>query len=144
MKTKRESWAWLTKWAESLPSQNTNWIPFTAFVVPVLNACVRAGLNEHFRVGQSMSHIIFSTAEEHGLEKYSPPPPRVTLLQDKDLWFIAWSHLNLLTRPEALERQDCVNCETVLRTLKSYLSDLWRETRQGEPLPAALEEQAGW
>lgn len=146
VKTKQESWAWITEWVESLPSQNTNWAPFTAFVVPVLRACVRAGLNDYFRAGQSMSHIIFSTAEEHGLEKYSPPPPRVTLLHDrkKNQWFIAWSRWNLLVKPEAMERQECVTSETVLPTLKSYLSDLWRETRQGEPLPAALEEQASW
>lgn len=142
MKTKRESWTWLAEWVESLPKRNADWEPFTEFVMSVLHACMSAGLNEYFRVGQSMSHIIFSTAEEHGLEKYSPPPPRVTLLHDRktDEWFIAWSHLNLLVRPEAMERQDCVTRETVLPTLKSYLATLWQETQQGKPLPAALNE----
>ena len=121
METKQESWTWLAGWVESLPNRNANWAPFTAFAMPVLHACVRAGLNEYFRVGQSMSHIIFSTAEDHRLEKYSPPPPRVTLLHDrkKNQWLIVWSHLNLLVRPEAMERQDCVTSETVLLTLKS-------------------------
>ena len=142
VKTKQESWTWITEWVESLPSHNENWTPFTAFVAPVLHACVRAGLNEYFRVGQSMSHIIFSTAENHGLEKYNPQPPRVTLLHDRktNQWFIAWSHLNLLVRPEAVERQDSVTSETVLLRLKSYLADLWRETQNGKPLPAALDE----
>lgn len=144
MEAKQESWTWLAGWVESLPNHSANWAPFTVFVVPVLQACVRAGINEYFRVGQSMSHIIFSTAEEHGLERYSPPPPGVTLLHDrkKNQWFIASSHLNLLVRPDALERQDCVTSETVLLTLRSYLADLWRETQQGKPLPAALDEQA--
>jgi hypothetical protein len=142
MKTKQESWTWLAAWVEDLPSRNANWTPFTAFVTPVLSACVCAGLNEYFRVGQSMSHIIFSTADDHGLEKYNPPPPRVTLLHDRKInqWFIAWSHLNLIVRPEAMERQDCVTSETVLLTLKSYLADLWRETQNGKPLPPALDE----
>ena len=91
-----------------------------------------------------MSHIIFSTAENHGLEKYNPSPPRVTLFHDRktNQWFIAWSHLNL-ARPEAVERQNSVTSETVVPTLKSYLADLWRETQHGKPLPAALDELRG-
>ncbi len=139
--TKQESWTWLTEWVESLPKHNANWAPLTEFVIPVLSACVRAGLNEYFRIGQSMSKIIFSTAEEHGLEKYDPLPPRVSLRYDweQNQWFIALSHLDLSGELE-VARQDCVTSGTVLITLKAHLTVLWRETHEGEPLPAALDE----
>ena len=99
-----------------------------------------AGLDKYFRVGQSMTHIVFSTAEQHGLEQYNPPPPRITLLHERpsDEWFIAWSHLNLIVRPEAAERKTKINAENAVPVLKSYLTDLWRETRPDDALPPPL------
>jgi hypothetical protein len=84
-----------------------------------------------------MTHIIFSTAEEHGLEKYDRLP-RVTLRFDtaKGEWFIAWSYYNLHSSQP--DRQEAVNAETAFAVLKSYLVDLWRETHAGEHLPAPL------
>jgi hypothetical protein len=141
MKTMQESWAWLAEWVEGLPSQNANWTPFSAFVLPLLRACMRAGIDRHFRAGQSMTHIIISTSEMHGLEKFVPSPPRVTLryVKEKEQWFIAWSHWNLLTGPEP-EREDYVTFENVLHILKMYLADLWLETQEGKHFPAAWEK----
>jgi hypothetical protein len=139
--TKQESWAWLTQWVEKMPSRNAIWAPWTAFLSPLLQACVNAGLDHYFRVGQSMSHIIFSTTERHRLEQYDPPPPRVSLIHDleKQQWTLAWSYQNLwFSKPD---RQDVVNSDNAFPTLKRYLTDLWRETRPGDAIPEPLSTE---
>ena len=140
LETNEESWVWLMGWVEQLPEGHPNWISFSAFVSPLLQACVEAGLDRYFRAGQSMSHVIFSTAEEHRLEKYDPPPPRVTLRLDaaNQQWLIAWSYKNL--HFSKADRESPVNSETAFAVLKAYLTDLWRETRPDESLPASLAE----
>jgi len=137
--TKQESWVWLIGWVEQLPGRHPNWISFSAFVSPLLQACVEAGLDRYFRAGQSMSHIIFSTAEEHRLEKYDPPP-RVTLRFDaaNQQWLIAWSYKNL--HFSKADREAPANSETAFAVLKAYLTDLWRETRLDESLPVPLAD----
>jgi hypothetical protein len=138
LETKQESWVWLIGWVKRLPERHPTLTDFSAFVSPLLQTCVEAGLDQYFRAGQSMSHIIFSTAEEHRLEKYDPPPPRVTLRFDetRQQWIIAWSYKNL--HFSNADREDIVISETVLAVLKAYLTDLWRETQPDESLPAPL------
>ena len=76
----RESWANLSAFVERFPDDQ--WLDWKNFMRPVVRAAIEAGLSDHFRAGQSMSHLIFSTAEEHGLEPIEPPPLRVTLGRD--------------------------------------------------------------
>lgn len=127
-----ESWVWLVGWAEEMP--DPNWTSWKSFALPLLKACMDEGLDQYFRAGQSLVHLIFSTAEEHGLEKYYPPPPRVTAKFDGAKWFIAWSYQNL--HFSEADREDPVDSETAFAILKLYLADLWRETRPNESLPS--------
>jgi hypothetical protein len=119
------------------------WSDWKAFMEPLLRTCIDAGLDQHFRAGQSMSQIIISTAKEHGLEKYNPPPPRITLGWNKAegnrQYFVAYSHLNLLN--SAPERVTVVTSENAFSVLRSYMAQLWRETQATETLlPKALTE----
>ena len=97
------------------------------------------GLDEYFRVGTSMHDVIFSTADNYGLEQYDPPPPRVTLVYDpsKKQFFVGYSHLPLFSSKP--EKQDWVDAGDVVPVLKTYLAELWRETHAHQPLPKALE-----
>jgi hypothetical protein len=84
-----------------------------------------------------MHDVVFSTAYD-GLEKVTPPPPRVTVHWDRQLQLIiSWSH----TIPSlyGAERQDPVIGDP-FPILKPYLIDLWRETRRTDALPPGLLE----
>lgn len=115
-----------------------SWDSWKGFVLPLLRTCIDAGFDQYFRVGQSMDHIIFSTTDEHRLEKYNPSPLRVTIRsEDKhQRWYVARSYKNIwFFKPD---REDPIDSETAFTVLKSYLVDLWRETRPAEPLPEPL------
>ena len=132
----RASWQMVLDDLDEYP-QDGYWIAFLAFMREVLQGAIGEGLNDYFRAGQSMHHIIFSTCERHRLEGYDPPPLRVTLEFSKELGAsVATSHANLWFHPA--EKKDPVTAETALPVLKTYLAHLWRETRANEPLPEPL------
>jgi len=139
--TFEQSWDYTIKFVEEMPGHNPLWTPWAMFLLPLLRQSIEAGLNKYFRAGQSMSDIIISTAESHGLEGYKPPPPRVTIRFDREQeqWFIASSYGNLLTgaRPS---RVDPVDSGTAFAVLRAYLVDLWRETRPERKTPSPLSE----
>jgi hypothetical protein len=134
--TFEESWDYTVKFVEEMPSHNPIWTPWTRFLLPLLCQCLEVGLNRYFRAGQSMSDIIISTTEHHRLESYEPPPPRVTIRFDREQgqWLIAWSYHNLITGPRP-DRVSPVDSGTAFAVLRTYLIDLWRETRPEEMIP---------
>ena len=85
-----------------------------------------------------MHHIIFSTCERHNLESFDPAPPRVTVIHGETESFVAKSSANLYFHEPT--RKTPVSEENVWPVLKSYLVELWRETRPQEPLPKPLSE----
>jgi hypothetical protein len=138
--TNQQSWRSVVDFVSTFPEPL--WSDWKAFVGPLLRTCIDAGLDQHFRAGQSMSQIIISTAKEHGLEKYNPPPPRITLGWNKTegnrQYFVAYSHSNLFS--SAPENLTVVNSESAFSVLRSYMAQLWRETEATEALPRALME----
>lgn len=131
----RASWAEVSIFVESFSDEQ--WLEWKSFVRPVLQAAIQEGLNDYFRAGQSMQHLIFSTTEEHGLELIDPPPPRVTLGRDGDSqFFVAISRSNLwFGEPD---QKQMISLDIALPVLKAYLSALWVATRPSEPLPEVL------
>jgi hypothetical protein len=86
----------------------------------------------YFRVGQSMHHIIFSTADSHGLGG----EPRVTLeiLPREQQVRVAYSLANMEMRP-AISESHLAATEGVANVL--HLRRLWLETKR-TPLPPGL------
>ena len=138
--TNQQSWRLVLDFVSSFPEPL--WSDWKRFMESLLRTCIDAGLDQHFRAGQSVSQIIISTAKEHGLEKYDPPLPRITLGWSKadggKQYFVAYSHLNLFN--SASESLTVVNSETAFSVLRSYMAQLWRETQINEALPRALTE----
>jgi hypothetical protein len=134
-----DSWLWVVKEIEEYPNTEY-WISYKDFARPVIKAGIDTELHQHFRAGFSMEHIIFSTADRR-LELYDPPIPRVTLIARSAPRQIAWSRQNLHFHEP--ERSQVVDAENAFVVLKSFLIDLWRETRQNENLPKALQSMDG-
>nr|CAP48034.1 putative integron gene cassette protein [uncultured bacterium] len=129
----KRSWADMIDFVESFPTDDT-WHAWKTFVRSVLRQGIDSGLDQYFRAGQSMQHIIFSTAAHHGLEDMDPAPPRVTIAFDKQMHiYLAWSRSNLwFNEPNRKVSLTCSNAHGMLRI---YLSSLWDETRPSEPNP---------
>jgi hypothetical protein len=142
LSTKPGSWIALIRLIEGdFPDEH--WAAWKAFVLPLLQACIDNGLDQYFRVGQSMSHIIFSTTEDHRLERYNPDPVRITIRSEGkgQNWYVARSSKNIwFCDPD---KEISIDSTTAFPVLKSYLADLWRETRPSEPLPEPLVSVVG-
>lgn len=132
----RASWVDVLAFVRGFPDDDT-WTNWKRDVLSLLEAGVAEKLDGYYRAGQSMQHIVFSTAEKHGLEYMEPQPPRVTVGFNKDMsLFVAWSDLNIWFNEPT--RRDSLGGETGFDTLKRYLRDLWISTRPSEPLPPGL------
>ena len=131
----RKSWETLRNWLWER-SQQTGLEWWWRTTLQVVDAARAEGWDEHFRAGQSMQHLIFSTAAEHGLELLPVQPPRVTLAFDQGRMFVAWSRSNLWF--SEAERRTFVTEKDALAVLKQYLSDLWTETQGNEEMPRVL------
>jgi hypothetical protein len=135
--TKPGSWIALIKQVEE-SRRDAGRASWKGFVLPLLQTCIDAGLDQYFRVGQSMDHIIFSTTDEHRLERYDPSPLRITIRSENkyQLWYIARSYKNIwFSKPD---HEAPIDSTTAFPALKSCLTDLWRETRPNEALPEPL------
>lgn len=133
VESNKASWFDVLHFIDEFPD-NEAWRAWKAFMRPVMQSGIDAGLNQYFRAGTSMSHIIFSTSERHRLEQFSPAPPRITLGRRENAgMFVAWSHNNLWFHTPEVE--DPVTSDSVMSVLRRYLADLWRETRPTELLP---------
>jgi hypothetical protein len=135
MESNRESWKWLLSFVDDFLAERGD------VLRSILLAAIDAGWDSYFRAGQSMTHLVFSTAEKHGLERIQPPPPRVTLGYDKGgKLFVAESRSNLwFSDPEKI---DIVTSENASEILALYLMDLWTQTRPREAMPDVLATQA--
>jgi len=138
--TNQQSWRSVLDFVATFPEPL--WSDWKMFMGSLLRTCIDAGLDQHFRAGQSVSQIIISTAKEHGLEQYDPPPPRITLGWNKSegdvQYFVAYSHSNLwFGAPESVTP---VSNESAFSVLRSYMTQLWHETRASEALPQALQK----
>lgn len=128
-----ESWQRIHKFVEKYPDDalSAKWKQMARVILSRLD---ERGLVPLFRIGQSMSHVILSTADRHELTF----EPRITLEfhPSEDLIRIAYGHTNLwFSEPLTEER---VAVSAALPRLLHYLRRLWSETKLNTPIPGLL------
>jgi hypothetical protein len=129
-----ESWRHIHEFIEEFPEDKywSRWKPMVRDVIIALEA---RGLAEHFRIGQSMHHIIFSTADGHRLTT----EPRVTLEfhPNEQRVRVAYSRANLdFNEPDS---EESVDAPSAVPSVLLYLRRLWNETRPDIPMPDTLK-----
>ena len=100
----------------------------------IVGALEARGLAPLFRIGQSMHHIIFSTADHHRLSS----EPRVTLefFPKEEIIRVSYSSANLhFSDPVSEER---VASSVAVPSVIRYLRRLWCETKPEIPIPDEL------
>jgi hypothetical protein len=129
-----ESWKDIQQFIAEFPD-NDNWSKWKRMARDVIVALEARGLAPLFRIGQSMHHIILSTADRHRLSS----EPRVTLefLPKEELVRLTYSRANLnFSEPLSEER---VSISDAVPSTLDYLRRLWGETKPTTPIPDALD-----
>jgi hypothetical protein len=70
----RATWRLVRTFIDEYPN-NEFWAPWRETVLPLLNRATDCEFDTLFRAGMSMSHLIFSTIDHHGLRD----EPRITV-----------------------------------------------------------------
>jgi hypothetical protein len=128
-----ESWQDIQQFIAEFPDDDywSKWKPMARGVLFDLES---RGLAPLFRIGQGMHHIMFSTAERHGLTN----EPRVTLEfhPKEQVVRVAYGRTNLyFCEPLSEER---VAPAAAVPTVLRYLRRLWSETKPDTQIPDAL------
>jgi hypothetical protein len=112
-----------------------DWIEWKRIAHDLVESLASDGLDASFRIGQSMSHIIFSTIDHHRLER----EPRITIeikgatkevriaYCDANIWFNGSIEEKIVSESEALLE------------MKIALRKLWNATKPTDELPKSLK-----
>lgn len=127
----RATWQQVLGFVAEFP-ENEYWDRWKAIVSPILKRAIESEFDSLFRAGTSMSHLIFSTMDHHGL-RYEP---RVTLDVRKD-WKIRISFTRNNVWFSEPTQFAVLDESSVFPTFVRYLRHLWEETVP-EPIPDRL------
>jgi hypothetical protein len=104
-------------------------------MLPIVESAIAAGWSEYIRAGPSMVGVLFSTANDHAELSYCTQFPFVTLGIDDSGIFIGWSDYTTFHEPP---KKEYVSPTDAMPTLKRYLGELWKRTKNGAQLPGVL------
>jgi hypothetical protein len=128
-----ESWCRIHTFIAEYPN-DAIWTPWKSMAEHIVATLEARKISSHVRVGQSMHHIVFSTADHHRLTN----EPRVTieLLPRDDSVRVAYSTSNIYFAPPAQEER--VGLSDAEVTIVRYLRRLWTDTRPLDAIPHGL------
>jgi hypothetical protein len=117
-----ESWEWLSEFYDDLVAR-----PSWQWVTPIkrlVDNMRETEIARNFRAGQSLWHLIISTAEKHGL---SEGEPFVVVTLDDDRATIKMEYRRS-SEFKVLKQQFCKE-EDASKVLQVFLDRLWADTR---------------
>jgi hypothetical protein len=133
----RATWKQVRVWIDEYPDRE-HWNRWRAIIVPLVERAIDIQFDSRFRAGLSMSLVILSTLDHHGLRN----EPRVTVEVTSDWKLrIAYSTHNIsLMSPKQFE---IVDPHCAFPVFARYLQHLWEETMP-EPIPEILRDRRNY
>lgn len=131
-RTNNESWQGVLKDVAQYPDNET-WTAWKSIARDFLSRGIDAHLDEHFRAGQSMHCILFSTIDHHGLRG----EPHVTLfIHSRDDIEVSYGTVHRSVGGSA-ELSYRLPFEMAFPTFHRFLLQLWTATKS-DPIPSAI------
>lgn len=126
-----ESWSDIGQFIEDFP--DATWLEWKRLARRFVQYGLDRNFNRHFRVGQSMSNLVFSTQDRHGC--HNEPRIMVTLRPPDALKLVYWPGIPAIKGDLELEYE--LHWDEAMPTFRRFLNHLW-ETTMTDPLPSDL------
>ena len=126
-----ESWADIGEFIEDFP--DSSGLEWKRLARRFVQYGLDRNFNRHFRAGQSMSTLVFSTLDRHGLR--DEPRITVTLRPPDELKLVYWPATPATKGDRRLEYD--LHWDEAMPTFQRFLNHLW-ETTMSAPLPSDL------
>jgi hypothetical protein len=129
-----ESWQQIHEFIASYPD-NAVWQDWKQIAREIISALESLELVSKFRIGQSMSHIIFSTLNNHRV--FGEPHVTLSIHAKQKTVRVAYSRTNLHFNSSISE--DTYPVATAIPGILNYLRRLWNETKPESLIPDSLK-----
>lgn len=127
------SWRDVLQFLEEFPDDQT-WSTYKKDMRVIIERGIAAKLDDFFRAGTSMHHILFSTLPHHGLRGEN----FVTLTRKKDGHFVvSYSQRHIEFYPP-ISQEAATTPEQAFALLRGFLLRLWKDTKPNEQAPIVL------
>ncbi len=132
IKSNLESWADIINFINKF--DDPQWIDWQKLALRFMQYGIDHNFNHHFRVGQSMRTLVFSTLDHYGLEY----EPRVTVvITPPETIRLIYTPSNPAPREEDELEYELIYSDA-MPTFQRFLNHLWEMTRS-EPLPSNMK-----
>jgi hypothetical protein len=112
---------------------DSSWLDWKCLARRFVQYGLDRNFNRHFRAGQSMSTLVFSTLDRHGLRDGARVA--VTLRPPDELKLIYWPATPATKGDQRLEYD--LHLDEAMPTFQRFLNHLW-ETSMSDPLPSDM------
>jgi hypothetical protein len=133
----RATWSEIREWIDEYEDREY-WNRWREIVKPLVERAIDSQFDSLFRAGQSMSHLILSTLDHHGLRG----EPHITVNVTPD-WKLRISYSMKSTWFFPPQQFEIVEPGFAFPVLTRYLQHLWEETMP-EPIPELLRDRRNY
>jgi hypothetical protein len=116
-------------------SDDATWPDWKQIARNIVTSLESMGLISQFRIGQSMSNIIFSTLDHH--QVFGHRHVTISMRPDEKTVHVAYSTKSILFKSFIAE--DTYPVAEVIPDILSYLRRLWIDTKPELPIPDVLK-----